>query len=34
MKVGDKIYFVYNGEFIIDRIQEIVDVEGEMLMIL
>lgn len=31
MKVGDKIYFVYNGEFIIDRIQEVVDVEGEFL---
>ena len=31
MKVGDKIYFVYNGEFIIDRIQEVVDVEGKLL---
>ena len=31
MKVGDKIYFVYNGEFIIDRIQEIVEVEGKLL---
>ena len=31
MKVGDKIYFVYNGEFIIDRIQEIVEVDGKLL---
>ena len=31
MKVGDKIYFVYNGEFTIDRIQEIVEVDGKLL---
>ena len=31
MKVGDKIYFEYNKEFIIDRIQEIIEVDGKML---
>ena len=31
MKVGDKIYFEYNKEFIIDKIQEIVEVDGKTL---
>ena len=31
MKVGDKIYFELNKEFVIDRIQEFIEVDGKIL---